>query len=315
VRRPRWYADRAAVTADLEVGAQVHRVSWRNGRLILHDHDLAAEAVLQALGGEPCPCLLVRDAFRWAAAGARLGSPTGWPARWTMLPTARAGRVGKVTAALMGAASPSAPPSSGTARAALTQHLQSLRSDPRFQRLRAEERERVLASMGSHLARAIVPASMAVMLDEAGRVRGSRRERPAEAPGSTPAAEERLQTAALPALEESVRGSQPYLRPDAAIRVGCWKQSAGEWRILDGELTSRGGFVVVSLPVRWLNRVWARGLARVEDHFVLDADAPAPATELSGEAVRWERRLGGHAVPVAARCSITRRAGRWQLAW
>jgi hypothetical protein len=112
-----------------------------------------------------------------------------------------------------------------------------------------------------------------------------------------------------------MRQAQGHFRPDAALSVGCWKQSPGEFPILQGDLTSRGGFVTLSLPVRWLNRVWKRGLACVDGAFVLDVDRPAPATELSGEAVRWERRLGGHTVPVAAPCKIRRQAGRWQLAW
>jgi hypothetical protein len=272
----------------------------------------------QALGGEPCPCLLVRDAFRrWDAGpgGGWSGSPGSWPARRTMPGAPSAGRGGHVSAAPIGLASPGSRPSAGSARAALTLQLQSLRSDPRFQRLPAEQRDRILAHLRASVAWEIVPEPMADMLNEATQVRRSRFERRAEAPRPKPAAEERLQAAALPALEEAVRRSQRYLRPDAAIRVGCWKQSAGEARILQGDLTGRGGFVVLSLPVRWLNRVWARGLACIDGHFVLDADAPAPATELSGEAVRWERRLGGHAVPVAAPCSITRQAGRWRLAW
>jgi hypothetical protein len=314
MRRPRWYAERAAITVDLEVGPRVHRVSWRNGRLILHDHDPAAEEVLQALGGEPCPCVLVRDAFRWSAAGARLGPPTGWSARWTPA-TPSAVRVGSATAGPTGVGSPGARPSSGGARAALAMHLRSLRSDPRFQRLPAEERDRWLAGMGARVAAEIIPESMADVFGEAARVRRARLARRADAPRPTPVPEERLQAAALPALEESARRSQRYLRPDAAIRVGCWMKPAGEWRILHGELTSRGGFVVVSLPVRWLNRVGARGLACVDGYFVLDADPPAPATELRGEAVRWEPRPGGRAVPVAAPCGIRRADGRWRLVW
>jgi hypothetical protein len=295
-------------------GSHVHRVSWREGRLILHDHDLAAEEVLEALGGEPCLCVLVRDAFRCpevGPGGVWARPPGGWMARARMTAGPGRGRLGPAGASRAPLVSLGAGSSAAGARAA----LQALHSDPRLQQMPAEERKRVLASLRAGVARQIVPEPISELLDEASQVGRARRAARTEVPRSRPTAEERLQCAALPALEEAVRGSQRYLRPDAPIRVGCWKQSAGEWRVLDGELTSRGGFVVVSLPARWLNRVWARGLARVEDCFVLDADAPAPATELSGEVLRWERRLGGHAVPVAARCSIARRAGSWQLAW
>jgi hypothetical protein len=48
----------------VEADAGQHRVSWSRGRVALHDHDLAAERVLVALRGEPCPCLLILDALR-----------------------------------------------------------------------------------------------------------------------------------------------------------------------------------------------------------------------------------------------------------
>jgi hypothetical protein len=58
----RWQHRRPPISVSIETGGQPHTISWRAGRL--HDHDLAAEEVLLALGGEPCPCLLVRDVIR-----------------------------------------------------------------------------------------------------------------------------------------------------------------------------------------------------------------------------------------------------------
>jgi len=54
------------ITFEVDTDAGPHHVSWRGGSLVLHDHDLVAERVLGALGGEPCMCLLVLEALREA---------------------------------------------------------------------------------------------------------------------------------------------------------------------------------------------------------------------------------------------------------
>ena len=80
-------------------------------------------------------------------------------------------------------------------------------------------------------------------------------------------------------------------------------------------MTTSGGFITVSLPLTWLNRVWVRRLACVDGYFVLHANAAAPATEFSAQVLRWERSIGGHTVPVAVPCWITRNTGCWRLLW
>lgn len=62
--RRRWYAGQATVSFEVEVGSRRHRITWTKGRLVLHDHDVEAESVLKALGGESCVCLVVLDACR-----------------------------------------------------------------------------------------------------------------------------------------------------------------------------------------------------------------------------------------------------------
>jgi hypothetical protein len=155
---------------------------------------------------------------------------------------------------------------------------------------------------------------MGAILAQAAEVRAARWGRPG-AVRKRPVPEQLLQAAAGPALEVAMRAAQGHFRPAATLSVGCWRQYPGEIPILDGDLTSKGGFVAISLPVRWLNRVWKRGLACVDGAFVLDVDGTAPATDLSAAAVRWEPRLGGHVVPVATPCAIRKEGGRWQLTW
>jgi hypothetical protein len=291
--RPRWYARRGPVTVTLAAGVQMHRVTWRDGRLVLHDHDPAAEAVLQALGGEPelCPCLLLRDALR--------GPLAGW------LP------------------SPPAPTwTSGLPVAAPRQPLQRPLLDPNvrwlIRRLPPERRSRLLgehrAQVAAQVAARVLSEPLREIVALVDEVRAARRSRRTGG-RQRPVPEQLLQAAAAPALEESMRHAQGRFRPAAALSIGCWRQSPGEIPILDGDLTSRGGFVALSLPVRWLNRVWKRGLACVDGVFVLDVEGTAPATDLRAAALRWEPRLGGHAVPVATPCRIRKGAGRWRLTW
>ena len=42
-------------------GEHAHRVTWRRGKLVLADHDLAAERGMLAFGGELCPCMRVLE--------------------------------------------------------------------------------------------------------------------------------------------------------------------------------------------------------------------------------------------------------------
>jgi hypothetical protein len=109
-----------------------------------------------------------------------------------------------------------------------------------------------------------------------------------------------------------MRASRRDQRPWAPITVECRKGLAAEGPAVSGSLDGNGGFASLSLPVSWLNRVSRRGLAVVGGHFVLGVDLAAPATELTGQAVRWERRPGGASAPVVAPCSIRRWEG-WEL--
>ncbi len=57
--RPRWYDALPEVTALIECEGDHHRVRWRRGKLVLEDHDLAAERTMEVFGGEPCVCMRV----------------------------------------------------------------------------------------------------------------------------------------------------------------------------------------------------------------------------------------------------------------
>lgn len=66
---------------------------------------------------------------------------------------------------------------------------------------------------------------------------------------------------------------------------------------------------------RWVVDVWARGIAVVDDAFVLEVlDASTP-DELVVRANRWEQRPGQGYVPVAAPARLTRSPEGWRLTW
>ena len=70
--RPRWYRQVPPAVLRLDCGGARHTVRWRKGRLVLLDHDLAAEVGLMALGAERPACLTFLE--RWRASVAPNGS-------------------------------------------------------------------------------------------------------------------------------------------------------------------------------------------------------------------------------------------------
>lgn len=275
--RARWCAGRRAIRFEVETGSGTHRISWVRGSLVLHDHaDLEGERVLEALGGERCACLHVLDACR------ELGPR----------PVAR-------------------PPGPAPVQAARAQ----VRGGPQFAALQATAPQRPQPGRRWQLVLRQLPQPM---LDVLGAVFAVRRQRQVDVrpPRRPVPAEERLQAAVVPACREAMRRARRDLRSYASLTVECSKRGPGEGPLLHGSLDGSRGTLTLSLPVSWLNRVWSRGLAVVGGHFVLDVDRPAPATELQGTAVCWERRAAGRSVPAAVPCSLTwDRVRGWDLTW
>jgi hypothetical protein len=233
--------------------------------------------VLQALGGEPCQCLRLRD-FWHGRGDAQLASQ--YPSLGRGDP-----RVGATTTAPI-------------PRAAA------------YQRMLASRR---LVRARQTIAPVMIPVELSDIWAAMDQVRRRRRDHPFEGRRYTPTIEERLEAAVRPSIEKAMREVLPHIRDTAPISVGVWKDVPDEPRVLQGSLTTRGGFVAMSLPINWLNRVGLRGLAFVDGFFVLDVDQPAPATDLRATIVRWERQFGGHSNPVAKPARIRRLAGAWEL--
>lgn len=290
--RRRWYAGQAPVSFEVEVGSESHRITWTKGRLVLHDHDVEAESVLKALGGESCVCLMVLDACREP-------SPGEWR-MWTR-PARLPARVPSVQ--------PHARP------LPLPQALATLRSSPRFAAAPKEQQDRMIAALREQYIRESLPAEFLEVLSAAWEVRRERRFRQPRNPHRAPGIEERLQAAVARSCEEAMRQARRDVRPYASFVIECWKRSPAEPVLLKGTLDRTGGTLALSLPAAWLNRVWIRGLAVVDGHFVLDVDRPAPATELEASVIRWERLVAGPSIPLAVPCYLRRDDGRWALFW
>jgi hypothetical protein len=289
VSRSRWCAARPALRFELDTGSASHRVSWVRGSLVLHDHDVEAERVLEALGGEPCMCLALLEACR---------EPSPELARGPWRTAAFRPGVVRPTPALLRA-------QSQMTRLTTSQQLSQM---PRVQQATA------LAATRRYRLDALLPEAMREVLASAWEVR---RERQLRKPKPAPArpAELRLQAAVAPACEEAMRRSRRDIRPYATITVECWKRGVGEAALLNGSLDSGGGALALSLPVSWLNRVWARGLAVVDGHFVLEVDQPAPARDLEATVIRWERRLAGRSTASAVPCQLRSAGDGWTLCW
>lgn len=284
----RWYADREPVSFEIEVGSECHRVTWARGRVILHHHDLEAELVLKAPGGEPCMCLLVMDACREPSPG----DWRGWTGYARPIPLVRT-----------------------VQPLPLSQALASLQSSTRFVASPKQQQDRMLAALRQQYLREALPADFLEVLSAAWEIRRERLFRQAPLPGEPRSPEERLQAAVAPACEEAMRQARRDLRPYASFTIGCWKRSQTEPPLLKGMLDSTGGTLTLSLPLTWLNLVWARGLAVVDGHFVLDVDRPAPDTDLEASVIRWERRVAGPSTPTAIPCSLRKDGHRWVLFW
>lgn len=74
----RWYRQIPPATLTLDCGGARHTIRWRKGRLVLLDHDVAAETAMMALGAERAACLTFLE--RWRGAFAAGGGAPG-PAR------------------------------------------------------------------------------------------------------------------------------------------------------------------------------------------------------------------------------------------
>lgn len=94
--KPRWYRRVAPAVLQLDCGGARHTVRWHRGRLVLLDHDVAAEIGLMALGGERPACLALLE--RWRVTLGTTGGAPGASHRPTVMRSARTPLVSAMSA-------------------------------------------------------------------------------------------------------------------------------------------------------------------------------------------------------------------------
>jgi hypothetical protein len=70
-----------------------------------------------------------------------------------------------------------------------------------------------------------------------------------------------------------------------------------------------------SLVPRWITDVWVKGIAVVDDAFVLEVVDAVSRTDLRVRAARWEPDAGGAHNAVDAPATLSYRGQAWRLAW
>lgn len=78
----------------------------------------------------------------------------------------------------------------------------------------------------------------------------------------------------------------------------------------------RGRFrLEVRLPPSWLWSVWGRGVALVDNHFVLEVLDDRHASRLRVRAVNWDRLMGRRPVPATRTATIDLDERSWRASW
>ncbi len=289
-RSHRWYAGLAAATAEIDCGAERHRITWRDGKLILEDHDIVAEQSLSALGATPPVCLQVLDAWR------------------------RASGDGRILAELLVGRSRPSPQVLAVMKAAHQRRLEhphevSERAAERLARERRRWTIALIASLPSAMRRALL-LSLLVNVERRWADAEFRRD---YAKHIEPA----LTAIARPLFEQSARRWRRYSNPFARFSLEASLLAPGEAPWCSARADAGGANAFVALSVSWLREVWARGMALVSDSFVTGLESGVDGqTSFGVLAARWERVDWETARWVQAPALVTQgRRGDWRLHW
>ena len=303
-----WWTAVGPATVEVACGEDRHRISWRRGKLVLDDHDLAAEESFAALGGEPALCLEILRAWRagvndrevlWFWDAPRIGDPD--LGRTHAMLRAREQRMmaSHRQMVVTGGRGAVFPPGGPVPQEVL---------DRMRAQMAADHRRSLLATL---------PDPLRLRLGLAAIVRTGRHQGDRSWYG--PRAEDvrtALATRAAPAVEGSMRAWRGRLSARHTLVVECWVARPGEPPSVCGLMDDAGGWGAASLPILWLVDVWARGVALVDGCLVLEVHHEDPTGDRLGvTAVRWERRLPTGSTPVVDQAILCRIDGDWHLRW
>ena len=287
-RPPEWYEGVPAVTVEVACGGRAHRLSWRRGKLVLEDHDVAGERAMIALGGPSFTCLdllnVWEDGARDLHAVHRLrGQLTPFRA------APAASRQVFVTGSQL--------PSPSARQLSQLGERQRQQLEATFRR---RERARLLWALPPDLH--VRLALSAVMHAERADEESHRRD--------AAHLDETLRALAVPAMKVSM-GGQAALGPGVGVDVDCASVPRHRRPSVDGKIDRFAASASIAVPWSWMATVWAWGLAVVDGAFVLAVtDADRRATVVRALAARWQSRPDGAWVPILGRHTLSRSPGR-----
>ena len=286
----RWCDTIAPVTIPVRCGDAVHLVSWRRGKLVLEDHDLTAERSLGALGGEPCPCVRILQAWSGPATKpSELVQYFGAIKELLQRPTSA------ITYDVPDIADVVAPSASFSPRA-MTRAARA-----RIEQFRREQ--------GDRFVRWTFPTELLSRYVLGVVVRCGRQ-------WESLGLEEQwaIQDRLIPRAETSILESITSWCQVHAVNVHIEGQFVGphDKPAITGYVAGHRGEAFFSLPLTWAIDVWAAGRAVVDGCFVLEAtDGPGGA---EATVVRWERLTPAGSEPVAVPARLWHTSeGAWRL--
>ena len=295
----RWCDGLPAVTVVVDCGGQDHAVTWRRGKLVLEDHDVLAERALIALGSQPPRCVEILEACRTLrdvalVDGFLLGE--GTLDREDM----ESRRVRYVRAVEQAQRAKPVP-------AAMARQFSTLRRND----LEREQRMWSISLLES------LPTEFRRRLALSVIVGCDRRWDAAPEPSYREDLEPTLHEIAAPAFQRSVRRWRRNLKPYASVIVESRLVGRGEQARCTARIDNSGAHAALRLPPAWITEVWARGIACVDDCFVLRvADGAGGGSSRHVIAVRFERQTRDVSGGIEAPAIVTRDAdGAWSLSW
>lgn len=130
------------------------------------------------------------------------------------------------------------------------------------------------------------------------------------------AAEALMASRANPEVEQCMR-TWRRIPSRSIITVETWVIDSGDQPTLIGWFGPHGGFAAASLPISWLRRVSARGLALVDGCFILDIEE-GQSVYKRVTAARWEhqrKEIGDKSTPVVGDALLVARKSGASLRW
>jgi hypothetical protein len=264
-----WWAGLPPAQATVDCGGREHRLRWEGGELRALDHgEPESERTLTALGGQPCACIELLDAWERHRDDVRvLALASRGPADPLVIQHDAGGQLVGGRPPALGAGRPGNAGgwwSSGRASLTVVGLSQTIvqRSGPtafatggRASRAAQAQNELVsLLGLGGGLPERLVASVMAAW-----------RERLAHRQRSVAGVRPQLQAALY---GRALAAAAAWL---GAARLEMDVEMVGEGR--EPSLSGENGMVLARLPFGWLIDVWAKGLATIFGCFCLSAES------------------------------------------